>query len=78
MLEGFAHGELAPGTLLAGREVILKVSDIKKHCFPEDCALARAGIRCRLREEHQMAAVLRSGTIRAGEEFTAEEPEADT
>lgn len=78
VFEGFSHEELAPGKHLVGKETILKVSDIKKHCFPEECALTGAGIRCRLREEHQMAAVLRSGTIRIGEEFTAAEPETDT
>ena len=77
VLEGFSHGDLAPGKQLVGKEVILKVADVKKRCFPEECALAGAGIRCRLREEYQMAAILRSGTIRRGEEFTVTEPEEE-
>ena len=70
LLEGFGDGELIPGRQLAGAEAVLEISDFPKHCFPEECGLAKAGISCKLREEYQMARILRSGVIRTGEEMT--------
>ena len=70
LLEGFGDGELIPGRQLAGAEAVLEISDFPKHCFPEECGLAKAGIFCKLREEYQMARILRSGVIRTGEEMT--------
>lgn len=70
LIEGFACGELAPGRQLASEEVVLEISDFPKHCFEQECDLAKAGIRCQLREEYQMARVVRSGTIRTGENVT--------
>ena len=70
LLEGFGDGELVPGKRLSGAEAVLEISDFPKHCFPEDCELAQAGIHCKLREEYQMARILQSGTIRVGEEMT--------
>ncbi len=70
LLEGFGDGELIPGRQLAGAEAVLEISDFLKHCFPEECGLAKAGIFCKLREEYQMARILRSGVIRTGEEMT--------
>lgn len=73
LLEGFADGVLVPGRRLTGTEVVLEISDVPKHCFAQDCALAQAGLPCRLREEYQMARVIRSGVIRTGEEMNVEE-----
>ncbi len=70
LLEGFGDGELIPGRQLAGAEAVLEISDFPKHCFPEECGLAKAGISCKLHEEYQMARILRSGVIRTGEEMT--------
>ncbi len=70
LLEGFGDGELIPGRQLAGAEAVLEISDFPKHCFLEECGLAKAGIFCKLREEYQMARILRSGVIRTGEEMT--------
>lgn len=73
LIEGFGHGELTPGRQLAGEEVILEISDFPKHCFENECDLAKAGIHCQLKEEYQMARILRSGTIHAGETVTLKE-----
>lgn len=70
LLEGFGDGELIPGRQLAGAEAVLEISDFPKHCFPEECELAKAGTVCKLREEYQMARILKSGVIRMGEEMT--------
>lgn len=70
LIEGFACEELSPGRQLAGEEVVLEISDFPKHCFEKECSLAKAGIRCQLKEEYQMARVVRSGTIRTGEQIT--------
>ena len=73
LIQGFADGELIPGRQLAGKEAVLEISDFPEHCFVEECDLAKAGIRCRLKEEYQMAWIVQSGTIRTGEELTLKE-----
>lgn len=69
LIEGFACEELTPGRRLAGKEVVLEISDFPKHCFAEECELAKAGIHCQLKEEFQMAQVVQSGTMHTGEEI---------
>ena len=70
LVEGFADGEFLPGKRLVGEEVGLEISDFPEHCMPEECEFAKAGLRCLLREEYQMASIIKSGAIRTGEELT--------
>lgn len=70
LIEGFGSGELIPGRQLAGEEVILEISDFPKHCFEGECDLAKAGIRCQLKEEYQMARIVQSGRVHTGETVT--------
>lgn len=69
LLEGFDDGQLLPGVRLEGSEAVLEISGISKFCFGEECPLVREKIPCRLREEYQMARIVRTGTIRTGEEL---------
>lgn len=66
-LEGFSSEELIPGKYLVGEEVELEISDFPKHCFPEACEFAKTGKRCLLREEYQMARIIKSGTMKLDE-----------
>ncbi len=68
LIEGFG-ASLRPGMLLRGREAVLEISDVPKHCFPETCARSQAGLSCQLRGEYQMARILRSGVLAVGEEI---------
>jgi len=67
LIEGYGDNELIPGKILQANEVTLEISDFPKHCYPEMCDLAKAGIKCHLRQEYQMARIVKSGTIHQGE-----------
>lgn len=73
LIEGFESGVLVPGKYLEGKEVVLEISDFPKHCFPPKCPLAQARKKCHLKDEYQMARIIRSGTIHKNEEVVLKE-----
>ena len=69
-IRGSVSPDIKPGTRLSAGEAVLEISGETKHCH-EECALYKAGKRCKLAGLNLFARVVKGGFVRVGESVAA-------
>lgn len=69
LLDGGSLSDCLPGDLIYAGSVILRITESRKRCHPELCALSAAKERCILSGLYSFAAVEQSGVICVGMEM---------